>query len=90
MVAFPKEYYPGVNDDKHKKHRLKQKSTEFCLVNDLLYLKDTKCQHKRVLYKGKETVLKMNLRIFIIRTTINKIDFILFAASCILQYKEVL
>ena len=40
IVVFIKGENLDVNGNKQKKHRLKQKATEFCLISDILYLKN--------------------------------------------------
>lgn len=50
-----------LEENKMKRYRLKKKAECFLIIDDLLYLKDDEGLHKRVLYKGQEMVMKMEV-----------------------------
>jgi sulfur transfer complex TusBCD TusB component (DsrH family) len=61
IVLILKGNLNSIEENKMNRYRLKNKAESFILIDDLLYLLDDDGLHKRVLYRGQEMVMKMEV-----------------------------
>ncbi len=59
IILFLRGKDDSVNLDNHAKYRLKKKSNNFMLINDLLYLKDEEGLHKRVFHAEQVDIMEL-------------------------------
>jgi hypothetical protein len=64
IVLFLKGLGNGIVLDKHSKKRLKKKSEDFILLNELLYLKNADGNHKRVLCDEEIEIMELECKTF--------------------------